>query len=357
MTPWQNLQRRFSATRLLRQGDAVETLRAGGQVTEWVVPRSRCAYALIDTRGVPPKRRAGFIELAVRRLVPFSPVQFHAVMRGDLAMVWSWPAQVLSAPTTDGLAWAQGDRALPEAVLRGEPIADGVELVALERGVDARVWRNGALVASQWWGDLPDALSWQRFLRGAGWPGDSALPEPSSSAWRDSPWSIAKPALFDGAGLQAARAPLLAAAAALLAFWLAWPLGEGLRHALGASSTESKIEALSSSLGEVLWSRDQAQRSALAVQDLLSLRAPSSQLALIALLQERFGSQGYRAVEWDMQQGRRLRLVMLAPGADAQTVVQTLRDTGRFDDVRIEPGTVANQLVVNATLRNPRVSE
>ena len=352
MTPWQTLQRRFSATRLLRRAEDVETLRAGGRATEWVVPRAQCLFFTLDVAKVPAKRHGSYAALAVKRMAPFAAPDWHAITRQGQMMVWAWPKALLETAPEGVPAWSSGDRAIPEAILRGEPAEDAAQLVACDAGFDARLWRKGLLVASQWFPKVPEAGAWLEFLRGAGADAHGPVPAPAIDGWRDTPWSAPSGASLAVDGWRHfGRAALVLAAAVVVAV-LAWPVGSGLRHAIAASLVERRIDAVAEDLSSVLDRRDAALGALDESRNLLALRARQPQLRLLAALERALGPQGIRAKEWDLQRGTRLRLVLTAPGADPQALVTTLMATGLLDDVRVEPGNEAGQMVVQAQLAN-----
>ncbi|MFN7521476.1 MAG: hypothetical protein ACK5VV_13760 [Lysobacteraceae bacterium] len=350
MTPWQTLQRRFSATRLLRRAEDVETLRAGGRVMEWVVPRAQCLFFTLDVAKVPAKRHESYAALAVKRMAPFAAPDWHAITRRGQMMVWAWPKAVLEVASDGGPTWSTGDRAIPEAILRGEPGEDDAQLVACDAGFDARLWRRGLLVASQWFPQVPDAAAWVEFLRGAGADAHDAVPMPTAGGWRESPWSAPSRAAFAVDGWRHFGRSAVLLAASIVVALLAWPMGSGLRHAVEATLVEGRIEALSEQLSSVLDRRDAALGALDETHALLALRARQPQSRLLAALERALGPQGIHAREWDFQRGSRLRLVLSAPGADPQALVTALMSTGMLDDVRVEPGNEAGQMVVQAEL-------
>jgi hypothetical protein len=350
LTPWQTLQRRFSATRLLRRAEDVETLRAGGRATEWVVPRAHCLFFTLDVAKVPAKRHESYAALAVKRMAPFAAPDWHAITRQGQMMVWAWPKAILETAPEGLPTWSPGDRAIPEAILRGEPGEDDAQLVACDMGFDARLWRRGLLVASQWFPQIPDAAAWLEFLRGAGADAHGPVPAPSAGRWRESPWSAPSRASLAVDGWRHFGRSAVVLAASLLVAVLAWPVGSGLRHAIEATLVEGRIEALSEQLSSVLDRRDAALGALDETDALLALRARQPQTRLLAALERALGPQGIQAKEWDVQRGSRLRLVLAAPGADPQALVTTLMSTGMLDDVRVEPGNEAGQMVVQAEL-------
>jgi hypothetical protein len=350
LTPWQTLQRRFSATRLLRRAEDVETLRAGGRATEWVVPRAHCLFFTLDVAKVPAKRHESYAALAVKRMAPFAAPDWHAITRQGQMMVWAWPKAILETAPEGSPTWSPGDRAIPEAILRGEPGEDDSQLVACDAGFDARVWRRGLLVASQWFPQIPDAAAWLEFLRGAGADAHGPVPMPLAGGWRDSPWSAPSRAAIAVDGWRHFGRSAVVLATSLVVAVLAWPVGSGLRHAIEASLVEGRIEALSEQLSSVLDRRDAALGAIDETDALLALRARQPQTRLLAALERALGPQGIQAKEWDVQRGSRLRLVLAAPGADPQALVTTLMSTGMLDDVRVEPGNEAGQMVVQAEL-------
>ena len=59
--------RGFSASRWLRGSDGLRPLAEGGNGQEWIRARGYCAYTVLDGAAVPPRKRRGFVDMAVSR--------------------------------------------------------------------------------------------------------------------------------------------------------------------------------------------------------------------------------------------------------------------------------------------------
>jgi hypothetical protein len=309
-----------------------------------VIPREACVFVGLDVTSIPVKRREGYAALALRRQLPFQPASVHVVVDGHWAMAWGWPQ---NDPTE---RWPADGEFLPEALLRGNPRDEGAALESMSDGVDARLWRNGRLVASRWYPAPPGQEAWRTFLRGAGWPNEIPVPDPEPAEWRDQPWGRNATASILPERFGDLRRPLLVAASLAAAALVGWPLGQGLRLQAALGQTESEIAALRDELGSVLDAKNAAETDAAAAEALLGLEPDVNQLAAMAAVDAGLGPAGLRLTEWDFQVGRGLRIVVSGAAADPERMVQALMDAGIFDDVRIEPGSQAGQMVFNARI-------
>ena len=158
--------------------------------------RELCAYTVLDAHAIPAGKRRGFADTAVRRWSPFQDPQSHLEWAGDHAMAWAWSkGRVLGDAGVEGRApvATQPRRLLPESLFRGEPHASGEELLAMDHGIEGRVWREHRLAASEWWPAPPGLGEWNQFLRGAGIAPMASLPVVRETDLSESPWNAHRP--------------------------------------------------------------------------------------------------------------------------------------------------------------------
>src|SRR5690606_13042171 len=249
-------KRRFSPARFLRRTDGLEPVRDGAAGQEWLLSRELCAFLSLGTGAVPAARRRAYLDTAVRRWSPFADPSFHVEWAGDKAMVWAWSqAQAL------GDALTPPRRILPESIFRGAPREAAAELLAMDRGVEGRLWRDRLLVASEWWPAPPPLRDWNQFIRGAGMPAVAQVPDVLDAPLVEVPWSAAP---RHGMRELATRHRTLLAAAAfgLCVAILAGMLAACLAVLVSTHLVERDFAAQDEGLQRILQARDAAVRDA-----------------------------------------------------------------------------------------------
>lgn len=327
-------------------------LHAGSASQEWIVARSLCAYTTFDCSQVPAKRRAGFLDIAVRRWAPFADPDYHVAWSGGMAMVWAWSRACLADPATPGQVPSEGDRGLPESMFLGAPQAAGESLQACVEGVEGRVWRDHVLVASQWWPQAPDRAQWNWFLRGAGAGVVDAPPPVQELPRQAAPWASPGRRSFEDVGRRLQRPALLAAALAGV-FVFAWQLGGFLPLAWRHFAIQSDIAALEPGLQPILQARESADRDAARITELLALRPAASQSRLMAEVGALLPARGVNVTQWKYDDRQGLEVMVRANPTDPQPLVQALEESAWFGEASAEPGDGADRIRLRARVEAP----
>ena len=312
---------------------------------------------------VPRKRREAFVATAVRRAAPFTDPAWHVAWSGDLAMVWVWPEEELAAAPTD-VALGDADplthsgpvsyihRFVPESLLRGEAREEGVELIQCSDGVEARAWRQRALYASSWWPQIPDAVTWIAFCRGAG-VAPQPLPEVQTLPWRDEAWTVLQKASLQDTLSQYQRLAIPAAVAGLL-LMATWQAGSLLHVQWGRSHLAAQIAASSRKVSDTLDARSRAEDDLVATQQLLALRPPLPQIRLMAAVGTLLDPMKATVVQWSMPNPTSLEVLVAMRAPDPRALVLAFQHAGLFNDVSVDIGRGGNdQVIVHARIKPP----
>lgn len=264
-------------------------------------------------------------------------------------MVWAWSRSALLED--EGPAGARPPaprRVLPESVFRGQPLAEGEELVRMHAGVEGRVWRNHALVGSEWWPEAPDLGEWNRFRRGAGLPPVAVLPPVLDAPLMAQPWSQrrSRAGVSDLASRYGGHA--LVAAVALGAAVLAAPAASALRFWWAANQVQAEMTRMDAGMTRILDARDAALRDAGAIQDLLALRPPAGQIELLAAATTLFPSGDWQILEWDMADASSLELEARVPQADPASLARAWEASELFEKVTVELGQAPDTVRIRA---------
>lgn len=348
---WRALRRRFSASRYFRRRDGLLRLSEGGPSQEWVLARELCVFNLVDAAAVPPRKRRGFIGISMARWAPFPDADCHVEWAADRAMVWAWPRSMLR-DAADGVVRVAPWRVVPESLLRGEPLAGGEVLVAMDRGVEARVWRDHALVASQWWEQAPELGEWNEFRRGAGLAPAAATPLVEGGGLADVPWRRRRSrALGDVA--QEYRTHLAALAVGLAAAAVCIPVASAIKLRVATHQIEREIAGQDARLKRILDARDAAARDVDAIQRLLGLRPPAGQIRLLAAVTELVPAGAGEMLEWRMPDASNLEVAFRMANPDPAGLARAWEASELFEGVSVELGPNPEEVRIKARIVRP----
>jgi hypothetical protein len=291
---------------------------------EWVVPRRDCQYRRQDFTNLPSAKRVAAARLAEKRFLPSPESRVHLAWQGGIAHYWIW------AVPPEGLA--RQFRWTPETLLFPCPTGDGTRLLLLSYGVEGQLWRDGLLIASQWWPQSPTAIDWSNFQRAAGWSGDPVVPAPLSLEWMDQPWA-------GGAGMSidVALAERIAwyASAMLLLAALGWQLTSLLRWEAAAKQEAVHLQEARVRAAPLMTERDRAEEAAARIQDLRDLEPRHSDYEWMARIAA--------ALPHDSQLGgwvrepARLRVLVRSSETDPRRFIEAFVNLPPFDNLTATP--------------------
>lgn len=266
----------FLPRRRLAAADPL-VLQRGGPFggSQWVVARGECQYRRHDFGAIPQRQRAAAATLHVKRYLPSTDAVARIGWQGGIAHFWIWE-KPLPAVQKGRARW------IPESALRAPAIPNGLHLMRCLRGVEGQVWKEGRLLASQWWPEVPDSEAWQRFQRGAGLSLDQAPAKPvvQERPLAEYPWAL----------MQAERSGRFAEAEfviwvstlSLLAAAAGWQAAS-LRQWQGMRESQAvEIEALRASSSVILAGREAADAATSELARLQKLQNGLSDYALVA---------------------------------------------------------------------------
>lgn len=341
-------RRRFLPSRWLINRDRVERVLTRGRQEEWLVGRGLCVYTCLDLSLVPLAKRTAYVRTAVRRLAPFLECDSHWEFAGTRAMVWMWDRAAVAEAAGSSGELTRASRVLPESLFRGaRGEGPAIELLGVAEGCEARAWRDGALVASEWWPAAPDQREWSEFVRGAGF---DVLPRPDIATvpLSEVAWGGGGASLQDiGSRL---RAPGIAAAVGLAALVFALPLGSIARLKAQEAAIDGAMASLDEGLQSIMLARENAERDADEVQRLLALRPPGSVINAWAAMVEATPGQTWQLLEWRLLDPRTTEAVLRMQQPDLERIVAAWEASGTFVDVTAEMGRSSDEITMRATL-------
>lgn len=353
--------RRFSPTLARLDDEGVHPLPSDGTgPLRLLVGRGLCLFLHVDASAVPARERTGFVMLAVRRAAPFDDPEADIVWMGDHAAVWFWSVsrvRELAGPLparTRIQAEASHRGAIPEAPEQlelldlSQPLAaDGSGATA---GLEARLWRNGRLLATRWWPSLPSDGAWRTFLRGAGLPPASACPEPSPAFLHERPLGGGGQGDLIGRQLHAQWPTLVAALGGVVLAAFCWQIA-GIAHAyLEKNQVENRIAQLEKRLDAVITARNAADEAARTIDELLQLRPPTSQSRLLAEVAGLIPTGDWAMLQWQQPGPETLQITLKGQGLDAAAIVNAMEQSPLLEEVTPATSSRPDELVLQARL-------
>jgi hypothetical protein len=290
-----------------------------------VVPRAELHYRRLDFTALPERRRAAAARLALLRDDGASALQRIAWHRA-IAHVWSW--------TPGGDATAR-DRAgwVPESLVRARPASDGPILVATLDGVEGQVWRDGDLVASQWWPAVPSQQAWHRFLRSAALAPAAAVdvPVPAQLGW-SAPWARLRGA---AGGADVVEATAWRVALAGIAAALGWQVMAHEHERAAHEDLVARMDALRAQATPLLDARERADAAVTEIERLRGLQRASSDYSLMPAVTIPLG-EGARLLAWS-RQGDVLKAKVAVKDLDPRVVVGAYTRVRLLADAQATP--------------------
>lgn len=316
-----------------------------------MLARGLCAYNVLDAGAVPPRKRKGFVDISLARWAPFADPDSHVEWAGDRAMVWAWSRAVV-LQDANGERHAAPWRVLPEPLLRGEPQSDGEWLIAMDKGVEARVWRDHVLVASQWWEQTPSLEDWNGFRRGAGLAPALATPLVAEPPLSPAPWRQRRTRAI-GDMAQEYRKHVAAAAVAIAAVAICLPLAAWVKLKVATYQVDREIASQDAGLKRILDARDAAARDVDAIHRLLALRPAAGQVKLLAAVAKLVPAGAGEMLEWRMPDASNLEVTLRMASPEPAGLVRAWEASELFDEVSVELGPNPQEVRIKAHIVRP----
>lgn len=317
-----------------------------------MLARGLCAYTVLDATSVPERKRRSFVGTSTARWVPFPDFEAHAEWAGDKAMLWAWSKSALRDPGPDPELLVSPRRIWPESLFRGTPLVQGEVLVAMDHGIEGRIWRGYVLVASEWW-ELPPTLEeWNRFRRGAGLAPAGHLPLIEASAIAEHPWSGKRSRAVSDMAVQY-RKHLVAVAVGLTAAALFIPLAATAKLWVATQQVDREIESQDGGLRRILDAREAAGRDLDAINGLLVLRPPAPQLRLMSAVAQLIPPGNGQILEWRMSDASNLEVDIKMAQPDPAALARAWEASELFDTVNVELGRNQDEVRIKARIVRP----
>lgn len=229
---------------------------------------------------------------------------------------------------------------------------NGVLVASLE-GCEGQVWRDGALLASRWWPQAPEAGEWRNFLRDAGSTAQivGGTPALQPDAWLERPWAASAASTLVSSTQGAAERWTVTLATLCLAGATFWYGAQMLKLENATAEQKSELDNLNQSGAAVLEARGQALEALDRIKQLQALVPYPPQLGLLAKAAEALPRDGAYLREWDFQNGK-LKFQVASPNKLAGSdIIKQLQSAGIFDNVLTAAGNEPNNMALTMEVR------
>ena len=318
-----------------------------------LVGRELCLFMTLDASKAPAKQRKEFTALAVRRAAPFPDPEFDAAWAADgTAALWYW-SRTKAMELAAGVP-GKRKRFVAEALYVAGPQQDGVELLALAEGFEARAWKAGQLQASRWWQELPSPGQWRDFLRGVGQVAalSAAIPEPAATEVSATSWSRSAPGntpQLQLAGLDQYLPKVALAAVAAFLLVTCIQLGSIARARMDVWRAEAAASDLDAPLKRILDAREASDEAGEEISRLLALHGLRPTISLMAEFTRLMPGKEWQVKKWNQPTQDALEVVVVAPNSNPEELVSTWEASPMFKGVTAELGR-NNELTIKATV-------
>lgn len=322
-----------------------------------LVGRELCLFLEVNAEKVPAKQRPAFVATSVRRNAPFPDPDYGLNWEGGHASVWYW-----SRSRIQGLLGNVPSRVkyFPEALFIDRTHDNHVQLIALEAGVEGRVWKKGRLIASRWWPDVPEQSNWFSFLRGAGNAVDATAGAPIAEHVVIAPvqWSASnanQKLLLPEVGPYVPR--LILAFGLVVTVALGWQLGSIIRAQLDSWRAHAAAQDMDDTLRSILDARSNTDTYRAEIDQLLGLRQSVPQNQLLAEYSRLATGKEWQIKLWQQPTPDRLEVTLAMNDPDPELLVSSWEASPLFKDVSTQLSRQQNEVTINAFIEQSTNSE
>lgn len=302
-----------------------------------VLARSLCRFRYIPFHDLPKRDRLGYLQVQLQTWEPFPESEYALVMKEDGAVVLAWDQTAYRERCETAGLPTHSHRLIPETLLH-PALQEGVELRRCAEGLEGLVWRDGVLVASRWWAQVPNQESWLNFQRGAGVLPGAQIDAPPTIAesleWAPTLWAEPQ-RLSDILGQDRLQEQMvLAFTLLLLALPTLWLLKNWLLLDRQVTTLTKEQQHLEEVAQPVIQARVEALDALTSLEAIVKRVDHPTPVVLLSHLSRQLPRDGntLRELEW---KGARVRLILLPPPSKSRIAyVKALEDGGWLHNVR-----------------------
>lgn len=327
----------FSVKQQLLSDSQIRDLDRSSFTPQYLIGRDLCQYACIDLRNVQKAKRNQALAQKIKLLSSCNDPAYTVAWKDGWAQVWFWSesqiSEILQNHRQDNSAKLYRPEFFAEAMFWDRPVEEGIHLYKANHGVDAQYWKQGLLMASQWFPAMPGSPQLQRFARamGSGVSINTVEQEPrlAEKAWDGVSFSFVDH-LFDR------RSQILIYALAISLLIGSLQLNSIIHWHRQISNLNVQTEELARSAEPLLTARSSARNAKQDAEEIANLFVLPDPLLIQAAVQQVFPPD----LKVDLQTWERNvdQIDMQIGGeiSDTLSLVRAFEQAG-FSNVRVEP--------------------
>jgi hypothetical protein len=324
-----------------------------------LIARGLALYRYADLSKVPASRRAMAARAQLHAWAPFPETGSALLWFSQGVGIFAWDAARARTRLADLPSMQRAWHSLvPETAYVAAPAGgSGARLIRGLEGVEGQIWRDGYLLASRAWPQLPDDAEWINFLRGAGVAAQD-LGNASAALVEPTPWNaepicrvssadalIDQEAFLERAAIYLGSLVLMLATAVIFRDYadIAWR----------SSDLKAELAQHEKTADANRDARDRALAARQQVQVLTDALSHTNALDIIDHLLAHLPQSGTEIQDLTFD-GSELRVVLKAPaGISRAAIVRDLEQGGILTDVREARDSPAGTLALVMNLRPP----
>lgn len=301
----------------------------------WVIARALCRFRRFDLHSIPKAQQAQGLGLQIGQWSPYPRTGRAIVMKEGMAQVWIWDAELVEAAQRASGVDPRRVKAVPESLLHPAR-AEGACLLQSLEGCEGQVWRQGQLVSSAWWPDVPGEAVWRNFLRDASLPPAAQPPrprQPEPVTWLPRPW--AQPvSLVSTSTVPRLEAVVVAFAAFVFITATFWFGAQAYRLSEAHASLGQALQQSERAAGQILAVRGEALDRLARVEAFHKLDPYPDALTLMARVGQLIPAGTATLREWEYDNGRLKFVLNLQNPVLTSQLVKSLQAVTAFDQVQ-----------------------
>lgn len=332
----------FSAQKIIQTRTSLQQPAQKAWRNVWVMARALCLYRCWDMQDIPTAERASALKLLIEQWSPFASTRYFVAWQGTAAQVWCWDEARRLAQASELAVSAQS--VLPEAVYYARPEGDTLRLCETLDGYEAQYWKDGILLASHWWQQLPDVTQWSLFHRSNSLQPTTSVAQVTAQVLLEQPW---QQAMFWRQWLELGYEPVLVnAALVIIVILFSWQFGVLWKLQQLNAEAEAQIATLSAKVGSLLDTRNRAVEQFDRLQALQGLRDAPRQLPLMQQVTQALQDNNLKMLGWRASAGR-IEFTLQGEGINASDLVTRFTALQRFTDITTDVRERDNAIVIN----------
>ena len=294
-----------------------------------VIGREACIFACLDFRGIKKSLQKSSLELQLKQLAPFEQFETYFIWKNEHVMAWIW-----SSNKNTNTPPVNTNKYIPETLLLGEQHHSKPEIIQVNKGYEARLWRDELLVGSQYWPSLPTIDEWNNFLRNHSMESQEKLPEILAYSLNDTPWY--QPHIIEIILNKCKTINFSLLIATVFFTFLAYSYSGLVRINQKLVESENQYSIALSEANDIVTARNNAIQQLSIINQINNLSNWPSQIELLATCNHILHQLSATLIGWKFDDGE-LHLVIKTNNSDPTVFISSFESSKLFNEVNLGP--------------------